>query len=99
MFSYFSLKVLIPPCAVAKCAVAAGRPAFMGRLSPALYQLVVAARHAEKYWRRQNIGACQDFNNFRQTIAVNISDHRLPTKNWCKEKVITITVQYLSTYS
>jgi hypothetical protein len=46
MFSYFS-QVLIPTCAVAKCAVAAGRPAFMGRLSPALYQLVVSACHAE----------------------------------------------------
>jgi hypothetical protein len=36
MFSYFSQEVLIPPCAVTKCAVAAGRPAFMGGLSPAL---------------------------------------------------------------
>jgi hypothetical protein len=33
----FSQKVLIPPHAVAKCAVAAGCPAFMGGLSPALY--------------------------------------------------------------
>jgi hypothetical protein len=47
MFSYISQKVLIPPHAVAKCAVAAGRPAFMGGLSPALYQLIVPARHAE----------------------------------------------------
>jgi hypothetical protein len=47
MFSYFSQKVLIPPRAVAKCAVAAGCPAFMGGLSPALYQLIVLARHAE----------------------------------------------------
>jgi hypothetical protein len=47
MFSYFSQKVLIPPHAVTKCAVAAGRHAFMGGLSPALYRLIVPARHAE----------------------------------------------------
>jgi hypothetical protein len=33
--------------AVAKCGVASGRPAFMGGLSPVLYQLIVPARHAE----------------------------------------------------
>ncbi len=47
MISYISQKVLIPPHAVAKCVVATGRPAFMGRLSPALYRLIVLARHAE----------------------------------------------------
>ncbi len=47
MFSYFSLKMLISPHAVTKCAVAAGRPAFMGGLSTALYRLIVPARHAE----------------------------------------------------
>jgi len=47
MFSYVSQKVLIPPHAVAKCAVATGRPAFMDGLSPALYRLIVRARHAE----------------------------------------------------
>jgi hypothetical protein len=47
MFSYFSQKWLIPPHAVAKCAVAIGRPAFMDGLSTALYRLVVLARHAE----------------------------------------------------
>jgi hypothetical protein len=47
MFSYFSQKVLIPPHVVAKRAVAGGHPAFMGGLSPALYRLIVAARHAE----------------------------------------------------
>jgi len=47
MISYVSQKVLIPPHAVAKSAVAAGRPAFMGGLSPALYRLIVPARHAE----------------------------------------------------
>jgi hypothetical protein len=47
MFSYVSQKVLIPPHAVTKCAVATGRPAFMGGLSPALYRLIVLARHAE----------------------------------------------------
>jgi hypothetical protein len=47
MISYVSQKVLIPPYAVAKCAVATGRPAFMGGISSALYRLVVPARHAE----------------------------------------------------
>jgi hypothetical protein len=47
MFSYVSQKVLIPPHAVAKCAVATCCPAFMGGLSPALYWLIVPARHAE----------------------------------------------------
>jgi hypothetical protein len=39
--------VLIPPRAVAKCGVAYGHPAFMSGLSPALYRLIVPARHAE----------------------------------------------------
>ncbi len=47
MFSYLSLKILISPCAVTKCAVAPGHPAFMGRLSPALYRLIVPASPAE----------------------------------------------------
>ncbi len=47
MIYYISQKVMIPPHAVAKCAVASGRPAFMGGLSPALYRLVVPAGHAE----------------------------------------------------
>jgi hypothetical protein len=73
MFSHFSQTVLIPPRVVAKFALAAGRTAFMGGLSPALYQLIVPARHAENVTNigvRQNIGACQDFTNFCQTIAV-----------------------------
>jgi hypothetical protein len=53
MFSYFSQKVLIPPRAVAKCAVAAGRLVFMGGLSPALFCLIVPACHAENV---KNIG-------------------------------------------
>jgi hypothetical protein len=53
MISYFSQKVLIPTHAVAKCAVAGGRPAIMGGLSPALYRLIVAAHHAENF---TNIG-------------------------------------------
>jgi hypothetical protein len=35
-------------------------------------------RKRHKYWRRQNIGGCQDFTDFHQTIAVNISAHRHP---------------------
>ncbi len=45
MFSYFSLKVLYSSRAVTKCAVAAGRPAFMGRFSPALYRLICISDH------------------------------------------------------
>jgi hypothetical protein len=85
MISYVSQKVLIPSHAVAKCGIASGCPSFMGGLSPALYQLVVLARHAEKrhqYWRRQDILACQDFTDFRHTIVVYISAHRRPAKNW-----------------
>jgi hypothetical protein len=47
MFSYFSLKMLSSPCAVTKCAAAPGCPAFMGGLSPTLYQLIVPACHAQ----------------------------------------------------
>jgi hypothetical protein len=46
-FSYFSLKVLLSPHAVNMCPVAAGRPAFIGRLSPALYWLICTSPHAE----------------------------------------------------
>jgi hypothetical protein len=45
--SFVSQMVLIPLRAVAKCGVASGRPAFIGGLSPALYRLVVPARHAK----------------------------------------------------
>jgi hypothetical protein len=45
--------VLIPPHAVAKCAAATGRLVFMVGLSPALYRLIVQARHAENI---KNIG-------------------------------------------
>jgi hypothetical protein len=54
MFSYFSLKMLYSPYAVTKCAVATGRPAFMGGLSPALYWLICTGplcRKRHKYWR------------------------------------------------
>ncbi len=53
-FSQNSLKIslasqmmLIPLHVAAKCGVASGCPPFMGGLSPALYQLIVPARHAE----------------------------------------------------
>jgi hypothetical protein len=76
MFSYFSLKMLISPCAVNKCAVASDYPAFMGGLSPPLYRLIVLARHAENVTNIgvDNISARRDFTNFCQTIAVNISE-------------------------
>ncbi len=85
MFSYFSLKMLYSPCSVTKCAVATGRPAFMGGLSPALCRLIRTSplcRKRHQYWCRQNIGARQDFTSFCQTIAVAISAHRHPIKNW-----------------
>jgi hypothetical protein len=83
MFS--SLKMLSSPHEVTKCGVAAGHPALMVGLSPALYRLIYTSlpcRKCYKYWRRQNIGARQDFTDFRQTSAVNISAHRRPIKNW-----------------
>ncbi len=79
MFLYFSLKTLISPRALTKCAVAAGRPDFMGRLSPTLYR--PAMQKTSQYWRRLNIGTHQDFTYFCQTIAVNISAHKCPVKN------------------
>ncbi len=56
-------------------------------------------RKRHKYWSRKNIGARQDFTDFRQTIAVYISAHRRSIKNWWKQKVITIIVQYQFTHS
>jgi hypothetical protein len=83
MISYISQKVLIPPHAVAKCAFASGRPAFMRTLSRTVPACCTCppCRKCHKYWRRQNIGARQDFTDFRKTIAVNISAHRRPIKN------------------
>jgi hypothetical protein len=79
--SYLSLMVLIPLHAVTKCGFASGRPAFMGRLSPVLYRLIVLARHAENTinFGADNISASTDF---RQTTAVYISAHRRPIKRW-----------------
>jgi hypothetical protein len=37
-------------------------------------------RKCHKYWGQQNIGARQDFTDFCQTLAVNISAHRHPFK-------------------
>jgi hypothetical protein len=65
---FSSLKMLPPPHAVAKWLVAAGWPVFMGGLPPALYRPICTGppcRNITKYWRRQNIGARQDFTNFR----------------------------------
>jgi hypothetical protein len=45
--SYISLMVLLSLHAVVKCGVASRRLAFMGRLSPVLYWLIVLARHSE----------------------------------------------------
>ncbi len=45
-----------------------------------LYRPAMQKHH--KWWRRQNIDARQDFTDFRQTIAVNISAYRRPIKNW-----------------
>ncbi len=48
MVSYFSLMVmLLSVHAVVKWGIDSLCPAFMGGLSPVLYQLVVPARHAE----------------------------------------------------
>jgi hypothetical protein len=39
--------VLLSLHAVVKCGIASSRPAFMGGLSPLMYQLIIPARHAE----------------------------------------------------
>ncbi len=72
--------MLCSPRAVTKCDAATARPAFMGGLSPALYRPAMQKRH--KYWCRKNVGTRQDFTDFPQTSAVNISAHRRPIKNW-----------------
>jgi hypothetical protein len=62
MFSF--LNMLSSPHAVNKCGVAAGCPAFMGGLSPALYRAHLyrpAMQKHHKHWHQQNIGARQDF--------------------------------------
>ncbi len=68
---------------------------------PHFTSLFVPAPYAgmSKYWRRQNVGASQDFTNFRQTSAVNISAHRRPVKKWWKQKAITMTVRNQFFYS
>ncbi len=45
--SLVSQMVLIPLHAVAKCGIASGYPAFTGGFSPALYQLILPALHAD----------------------------------------------------
>ncbi len=95
MFSYVSQKVLIPPHAVAKCA-------FYGRTlscTVPAYCTGPPCWKCHKYWRQQNIGTQQDFTDFCQTVAANISAHRRPTKNLWKQKLITIIVKYQFTYS
>ena len=81
MFS--SLKMLSTPHAVTKCCAAAGRPTFMGGLSPKLYRLIPTGppcRKRNKFWHQQNIGACKDFTDFRQTLAVCRSHNFLLTR-------------------
>jgi hypothetical protein len=59
------------------------------------------ACHAKKSQNsgvNKNIGACQDFTDFYQTLEVNIYAPRRPIKKWSKQKVITITVQYQFCY-
>jgi len=68
MVSYFSLMVmLLSVHAVFKWGIASLCPAFVGSLSPVLYQLVVPARHAENVQNLgafQNIGARLKFTDF-----------------------------------
>ncbi len=74
MVSYFSLMVmLLSVHAIFKWGIASLCPAFVGRLSLVLYQLVVPARHAENVY--QNIGARLNFTDFCQTTGVSISAH------------------------
>jgi hypothetical protein len=88
MFSLVSQKVLISPHAVAKCGVAAARPAFMGGLSPPLYWLIVSARCAKtsqilastEYWRLLR------YHWFYPNYSSLLSAHRRPTKKLVKAK-------------
>jgi len=76
-------------------------PCFYGRTiscTVPAYSTSVLGRKRHKYCRQQNISARQDFTNFCVTIAANISALH-PTKNWWKQRGITITVQYQFTYS
>ncbi len=59
-------------------------PCFYGRSLPRSVPACTGlpCRKRRKYWRQQNIGARQDFTDFRQTIAVNIFARRRPIKNW-----------------
>jgi hypothetical protein len=99
MFSHVSQQMLIPPHAVAKCAVATGGPTFIGGLSPALYWLIVLARHAEKilastkYWRSAR------FHWFLPNYSSQYLCSQVYYKKLVGQKVITITVQYQFTYS
>jgi hypothetical protein len=57
----------------------------MGRLFLYCPNLVVPVRHAKKSQNigiNKNIGARQDFTDFRQILAVNISSSRRPIKKW-----------------
>jgi hypothetical protein len=80
----FSQKVLIPPHAVAKCAVAAGCPALWADSLPHCTGLLYrpAMQKMSQILAPTKYRRLQDFTHFRQTIAVNISAHRRPTKNW-----------------
>ncbi len=71
--------------------------AFMGRLSPALYRLVVLARHAEKGQNLggyQNIGVRLKFTHFCQTIAVSISAHRLKKRKKHKYSILLSNISF-----
>jgi hypothetical protein len=83
MFSYFSLKMLISPHAVTKCAVGAQRPGLYGCTAPRTVPPGCTGppckiRH--KYSRRQNIRGHRYFTTFRQTTVARISAPRLPIK-------------------
>jgi hypothetical protein len=73
----------------------------MGGLSPALYWLVVQARHAENGQNLggyQNIGVRLKFTDFCQTIAVSISAHRHPIKKLKKHKY-SLSLSNISFYT
>ena len=74
---------------VTKCGVAAGRPAFMGGLSPALYRLIDTGppcRNVTNIGIDKTLAPPQDFTDFCQTLAVNISAPRRPYQKLVKAK-------------
>ncbi len=77
------IKVLSPPCVVAEWLATASRSAYMDVLPPALSWPGCTGPPCQKVTNiavNKNIGTRQDFADFCQTLAVNISPSMCPIK-------------------